>query len=66
MDALPLLEDLANDAMQRERVFRDREDFLAHDDDWLLSRFQFPRAIPQNVAVHSTKQTPDCARTALQ
>lgn len=66
MDALPLLEDLANDAMQRERVFRDREDFLAHDDDWLLSRFQFLRAIPQNVAVHSTKQTPDCARTALQ
>uniref|UniRef100_A0A9J7Z0A2 Putative nuclease HARBI1 n=1 Tax=Cyprinus carpio carpio TaxID=630221 RepID=A0A9J7Z0A2_CYPCA len=27
------------------RVFRDREDFLAHDDDWLMSRFRFPRAI---------------------
>lgn len=44
MDALALLEDLAND-MRRERVFRDREDFLAHDDDWLLRRFRFPRAI---------------------
>ena len=45
MDALALLEDLANDALRRERVFRDREDFLAHDDDWLMSRFRFPRAI---------------------
>ena len=28
-----------------ERSFRDHEDFLAHDDDWLISRFRFPRAV---------------------
>ena len=30
---------------QRERVFCDYYDFLSHDDDWLISRFTFPRAI---------------------
>lgn len=43
--ALALLEDIANGAIRRERVFRDREDFLAHDDDWLISRFRLPRAV---------------------
>ncbi len=45
MDALELLEDYVNGRLRRERVFRDHEDFLAHDDDWLISRFRFPRAM---------------------
>lgn len=45
MDALALLEDHANGRIRLERVFRDREDFLAHDDDWLISRFRLPRAL---------------------
>ncbi|KAK0143827.1 putative nuclease HARBI1 [Merluccius polli] len=35
MAALALLEDLANGAIRRERVFREREDLLANDDNWL-------------------------------
>ncbi|XP_060766174.1 putative nuclease HARBI1 [Neoarius graeffei] len=42
---LALLEDAANGRIRRERVFRDYTDFLAHDDDWLISRFRLPRAI---------------------
>ncbi len=45
MDALALLEDLANGRIRRERVFRDHQDFLAHDNDWLISRFRLPRAL---------------------
>lgn len=45
MDALALLEDLANDTMQMELVFRDCEDFLAYNDDWHMSQFQILRAI---------------------
>ncbi|KAL6472422.1 hypothetical protein MHYP_G00186100 [Metynnis hypsauchen] len=45
MAALALLEDLANGRIRRERVFRYHYDFLAHDDDWLISRFRFPRAV---------------------
>lgn len=45
MAALAVLEDIVNGAIRRERVFRDREDLLAHDDNWLISRFRFPRAI---------------------
>lgn len=45
MDALALLEDFANGRLRRERVFRDHDDFLAHDDDWLISRFRLPRAM---------------------
>ena len=44
MAALAVLKDFANGAIRRERVFRDREDLLAHG-DWLISRFRFPRAI---------------------
>ncbi|KAK0150843.1 putative nuclease HARBI1 [Merluccius polli] len=40
MAALALLEDLANGAIRRERVFREREDLLANDDNWLISRFR--------------------------
>lgn len=32
--ALGLLEDIVDSAIHRERAFRDREDFLDHDDDW--------------------------------
>ncbi|XP_070830975.1 putative nuclease HARBI1 [Chaetodon trifascialis] len=45
MDALALLEDHANGRIRMERSFRDHGDFLAHDDDWLISRFRFPRAV---------------------
>ncbi|XP_034550678.1 putative nuclease HARBI1 [Notolabrus celidotus] len=45
MDALALLEDVANGRIRRERVFRDHSDFLAQDDDWLISRFRFRRAV---------------------
>uniref|UniRef100_A0A9J8AW41 Putative nuclease HARBI1 n=1 Tax=Cyprinus carpio carpio TaxID=630221 RepID=A0A9J8AW41_CYPCA len=45
MALLALLEDYANGRIRRERVFRDHDDFLAHDDDWLISRFRFPRAV---------------------
>ena len=33
MAALALLEDLANGAIRRERVFRERKDLLANDDN---------------------------------
>ncbi|XP_045076311.1 putative nuclease HARBI1 [Coregonus clupeaformis] len=45
MAALALLEDIFNGQIRREQVFRDHSDFLAHDNDWLISRFRFPRAI---------------------
>ena len=31
---------IVNGAIRRERVFRDREDLLAHDDNWPISRFE--------------------------
>ena len=40
MAALAVLEDIANGAIRRERVFRDGEDLLAHDGNWLISRFE--------------------------
>ena len=40
MAALAVLEDIANGAIGRKRVLRDREDLLAHDDNWLISRFE--------------------------
>jgi len=40
MAALAVLEDFANGAIRREHVFRDREDLLAHDDNWLIRRFE--------------------------
>lgn len=45
MAHLALLEDLARAELRRERIFRDREDFLAHDDDWLISQFCLPRTV---------------------
>ena len=35
-----VLEDIANRAIRRERVFRVRADVLAQDDAWLISRYQ--------------------------
>ena len=40
MADLAVLEDIVNGAIQRERVFRDREDLLAHDGKWLISHFE--------------------------
>ncbi|XP_066556065.1 putative nuclease HARBI1 [Amia ocellicauda] len=45
MAALALLEDFANGRIRGERVFRDHNDILANDADWLISHFRFPRAI---------------------
>ncbi|XP_059915793.1 putative nuclease HARBI1 isoform X3 [Gadus macrocephalus] len=45
MAVLALLEDIANGHIRRERIFREREDLLANDDDWLMSRFRFPRPV---------------------
>lgn len=42
LDALTLLEDYTNGRIRRIRVFKDHKDLLAHDDDWLMSRFQIP------------------------
>ena len=40
MAALAVLEDIVNGAIGRELVLRDREHLLAHDDNWLISRFE--------------------------
>ena len=40
MAALAVLEDIVNCAIGRERVLRDREDWLAHDDNWLINCFE--------------------------
>lgn len=45
MAYLALLEDVANGRIRRERVFRDQQDLLANDDEWLMSRFRLPRAV---------------------
>ncbi len=44
---LAVLDVLARDSgrIRREQVFRDQHDLLAHDDDWLISRFRLPRAV---------------------
>ena len=36
ISALAVLKDIANSAIRRKRVFRDREDLLAHDGNWLI------------------------------
>jgi len=40
LKTIAVLEDIANGAIRRERVFRDKEDLLAHDDNWFISRFE--------------------------
>ena len=40
MVALVVLEDIANGAIGRKLMFRDGEDLLAHDGNWLISRFE--------------------------
>ncbi|XP_061595266.1 putative nuclease HARBI1 [Cololabis saira] len=45
MAVLLVVDDCNNGRIRRERVFRDHTDLLAHDDDWLFSRFRFPRPI---------------------
>lgn len=42
---MALLADHANGRIRRDRVFRDHNNLLAHDDDWLMSCFRFPRAM---------------------
>ena len=37
LKTMTALEDIANGAIVRERVFRYREDLLTHDDKWLIS-----------------------------
>lgn len=45
MAVLALLEDIVNGCIRKERVFCNDYDFLAHDDDWLISLFRLPWAI---------------------
>ncbi|KAI2646411.1 hypothetical protein H4Q32_025756 [Labeo rohita] len=45
MAYLALLEDLANNALRRERVFQDRADLLGESTEWLLSRYRFPKNV---------------------
>uniref|UniRef100_A0A9J8CWU3 Putative nuclease HARBI1 n=1 Tax=Cyprinus carpio carpio TaxID=630221 RepID=A0A9J8CWU3_CYPCA len=45
MAYLALLEDLANNALRRERVFKDRADLLGESTEWLLSRYRFPKNV---------------------
>jgi hypothetical protein len=45
MANLALLEDLAQAALSRERVFNELADFFAESNTWLISRFRFPRHI---------------------
>ena len=45
MANLALLEDLAQAALRRERVFNERADVLAESDAWLISRLSFSRHI---------------------
>ncbi|KAI4827554.1 hypothetical protein KUCAC02_030942 [Chaenocephalus aceratus] len=45
MADLALLEDLANGRVRRERHFRDQQDLLDNNDEWLMSRFRLPRAV---------------------
>lgn len=42
MATLALLEDLANRWLRHERAFGEHEDFLAHDDEWLICRLAKP------------------------
>ncbi|KAK0147899.1 putative nuclease HARBI1 [Merluccius polli] len=53
MGALALLEDLAR-GMRHERVFRDHQDYLAHEDEWLISRFRLPRVILLQICAELT------------
>lgn len=46
---LALLEASVRGKIKREQVFTDHEDFLAHDDDWLIS--QFPRDLLLDLCV---------------
>ena len=45
MAYLALLEDLANHALRRERIFKDRADLLGESTEWLLSRYRFPKNV---------------------
>ena len=51
MAALALLEDMANGRIWREQIFRDRQDLLANDDEWLMSRFRLPKAVLLDLCV---------------
>lgn len=48
---LALLENVANGRLWGERVFRDQQDLLANDDEWLMSRFLFPWAVLLDLCV---------------
>lgn len=45
MADIALLLDLADRALRKRRIFRDRADLLAENDDWLISRFRLPRPV---------------------
>ena len=61
--ALAVLEDIVNGTIGRERVLREREDLLAHDDNWLISCFEGnpPGAAAAAGAQHSEEPCAACA-----
>jgi len=67
MAALAVLEDIVNGEIGRERVFRDWEDLLAHDDNWLINRFEgnplgtVRRSVAGVGAQHSKEPCAACA-----
>jgi len=40
-----LLEDVVDGRLWREQIFRDQQDLLANDDEWLMSRFRLLRVV---------------------
>ena len=62
MAALTVLENIANGAIQRKHVFREREDLLAHGGNW-LSRFEGNITVPRAAvgAQHSEEPCAACA-----
>lgn len=46
MVVLALLEDIHNNLIEHECVFRDQADFFANYSIWLIRRFRLPRSIP--------------------
>ena len=72
MAVLAVLEDIANGAIGRKRVFRDRDDLLAHEGNWLISRFEgnphgtVRRAAAGVGAQHREEPCPACATGDVQ
>ena len=66
MAYLLLLENVADRALRRERIFRDHRDLFAESDEYLLGRFRLPRAVLMEICnslepalqSHTTRSNP--------